>query len=155
MSQAVSLVRQTAIRTAVIQAKVPRMELARFVPAACGEVWSYVRSAGLMKPGRHVALYGEEEGYVEVGVEIGEAFDGNGRVCCSALPTGVAAAAIHFGAYNRLGEAHVAVREWCAEHGHRVSGVCWEVYDHWQDRWNTDPSLIRTDVFHLLRSQSD
>ena len=56
MPQAINLVRPTAIRTATIKAKVPRMELARFVPAACGEVWSYVRSAGLMKPGRHVAL---------------------------------------------------------------------------------------------------
>ncbi len=36
-----------AIPTAVIRSRVPPGELAKFVPAACGEVWSFIRSAGL------------------------------------------------------------------------------------------------------------
>jgi hypothetical protein len=43
--------------TAVIRGRVRPEELSKFVPAACGQVWSFVRSAGLPKPGRHVALY--------------------------------------------------------------------------------------------------
>lgn len=49
-----------------------------------------------------------------------------------------------------LGEAHVAIREWCAAHGERGSGVSWEVYGHWEEGWNSDPRKIRTDVFWLL-----
>lgn len=153
MPHPVRLVQHPAITTAVIRARVARTELARFVPAACGEVWSHVRSAGLKKPGRHVALYGAEDGWVEVGVEIGEAFVGNGRVCCSELPSGAVAATTHLGPYHHLGAAHTAIREWCAGQRHALSGVCWEIYDHWQDEWNRDPSLIRTEVFHRLRTQ--
>jgi hypothetical protein len=31
-----------------------------------------------------------------------------------------------------------------------LAGPNWEVYGHWQDEWNSDPSKIRTDVFYLL-----
>lgn len=153
MPESIHLVRSAVIRTAVIRAKVSRADLARFVPAACGEVWSYIQSAGLRRPGRHVALYGPEEGLVEVGAEIGEAFDGNGRVCCSQLPAEIAATMTHFGPYHHLGRAHAAIREWCAAQGYEMSGICWEIYDHWQDDWNNDSGRIRTDVFHHLRHQ--
>jgi len=85
--------------------------LSKFVPAACGEVWSFIRSAG--------------------------------RVVTST----------HFGPYARLGDTHSEVRQWCAEHGHRLSCIRWEVYGHWDESWNADPSKIRTDVFHLLDDQ--
>ncbi len=76
------------IHTAVIRSRVPPQELSRFVPAACGEVWSFVRSANLPRPGRHCALYLDEHGSVEVGVELSEPFAGNERVHCSKLPAG-------------------------------------------------------------------
>jgi effector-binding domain-containing protein len=138
--------------TAVIRSRVRQEELSKFVPAACGEVWSYFRSAGLPRPGRHVALY-LGQGSVEVGAEVAEPFAGNDRIQCSQLPAGRVAGAIHFGPYPRLGEAHRAIREWCAEQGHRLSCVSWEIYGHWQESWNTDPSQIRTDVFYLLDDQ--
>jgi hypothetical protein len=53
----------------------------------------------------------------------------------------------HLGPYNRLGEAHAAIRKWCADHGHALTGVSWEIYGHWTD----DPAQLRTDVFYLLR----
>jgi effector-binding domain-containing protein len=96
-----------------------------------------------------VALY-LESGWVEVGAEITEPFPGNDRVRCSQLPAGRVATTTHFGPYTRLGDAHSHVRQWCADHGHRLSGVCWEIYGHWDESWNTDPSKIRTDVFHLV-----
>src|SRR6266550_3221798 len=88
-------------RTAVVRSRVRPEELPRFVPAACGEVWSFIRAA-------------------------------------------------NFGPYAGLSEAHAAIRAWCAERGHGCSVVSWEIYGHWEESWNTDPSKIRTDVFYLL-----
>jgi effector-binding domain-containing protein len=137
--------------TAVIRSRVRPEELSKFVPAACGEVWSFARSASLPKPGRHVALYlGDGNGTVEVGAEVVEPFGGNDRVQCSRLPAGRVATAVHHGPYARLGEAHSAIRAWCTQHGHRLAGVSWEIYGHWQESWNRDPARIRTDVFYLL-----
>lgn len=140
--------------TAVIRSRVRPQELSKFVPTACGEVWTFVRARGLPKPGRHVALYlGDGQGSVEVGAEVGERFAGDERVQCSALPAGRVATAVHFGPYGRLGEAHAAIRAWCAQHGHALTKVSWEIYGHWQESWNADPSQIRTDVFYLLDDQ--
>jgi effector-binding domain-containing protein len=133
---------------------VPAAELSKFVPAACGEVWSFIRTAGLPRPGRHIALY-LEGGMVEAGAEVSEPFPGNDRVHCSQLPAGPAVTTTHFGPYQRLGEAHSAVRQWCARHGHRLSNICWEIYGHWEQNWNDDPSKIRTDVFHLLEGEKN
>ncbi len=138
------------IITAVIRSRVPANELAKFVPAACGEVWSFIRSARLPRPGRHVALYLDAQGSVEVGAEVSEPFVGNERVHCSQLPAGRVVTTVHFGPYGRLSEAHAAIREWCARQGRRCSGVSREIYGHWEESWNTDSSKIRTDVFQLL-----
>jgi effector-binding domain-containing protein len=139
-----------SIPTAVIRSRVRAPELPKFVPAACGEVWSFIRSAGLPRPGRHLVLYLDAQGSVEVGAEVSEPFAGNDRVHCSQLPAGRVVTTIHFGPYARLSEAHAAIRGWCAEHGHRCSGISWELYGHWEESWNTDSSKIRTDVFYLL-----
>lgn len=128
-------------------------ELSRFVPAACGEVWSFIRSVGLPKPGRHVALYLDSQGSVEVGAEVSEPFAGNDRVHCSQLPAGRVATTVHYGPYQSLSDAHAEIRRWCVEHEHRLSGVSWEVYGHWEESWNANPSKIRTDVFHLLQDR--
>ena len=37
-------------------------------------------------------------------------------------------------------------------HGLVRVGPSWEIYGHWRDEWNRDPSKIRTDVFYLLAS---
>src|SRR5262245_42887381 len=151
MPYEVKLTNAAALSTAVIRSCVRPKEVSKFVPAACGEVWSFIRSACLPRPGRHIALY-LEGGLVEVGAEVGERFVGNDRVHCSQLPAGFAATTTHFGPYARLGDAHSEIRQWCAEHGHRLSSICWEIYGHWEESWNADPSKIRTDVFHLLKS---
>jgi len=146
----IELTDRKPVPTAVVRSRVPAQDLSRFVPAACGEVWSFIRSAGLPRPGRHVALY-LGEGMVEVGAEVSESFTGNDRVRCSQLPGGMAATTVHFGPYPRLKDAHAAIREWCSRHGRQPSGDSWEIYGHWEESWNADPSKIRTDVFHLLR----
>ncbi len=151
MSYQIELMESKPIITAVIRSRVPALELPRFVPAACGEVWSFVRSAGLKRPGRHLALY-LNDGWVEVGAEASEPFESTERIHCSQLPGGAVATTVHFGPYPRLKEAHVAVREWCSRHEYEFSGTCWEIYGHWEQSWNTDPLKIRTDVFHLVKN---
>src|SRR5260370_10710237 len=98
MHYQIKIMNAEAIPTAVIRSRVPANELSKFVPAACGEVWSFIRAAGLPRPGRHVASY-LEAGMVEVGAEVSEPFAGNERVHYSQLPAGQVATTIHFGPY--------------------------------------------------------
>jgi len=113
MSYQIDLAHSEPIHTAVIRGRVRPQELAQFVPAACGEVWSFARSANLPRPGRHLALYLDEQGSVEVGVELSEPFVGNDRVQCSKLPAGRVVTTVHFGPYPLLREAHRAIHRWC------------------------------------------
>ena len=149
MRYQISLTTTQPILTAVIRDHVPAENLSKFVPAACGEVWTFARNAALPRPGRHTSLY-LADSMVEVGAEVTEPFTGNDRVVFSHLPGGRVVTTTHFGPYQRLGEAHAEIRRWCAEQGHRRSGICWEIYGHWDESWNTDPVKIRTEVFHLL-----
>src|SRR5579862_7849550 len=101
MNYQIELADAKPITTAVIKSRVPAKELSRFVPAACGEVWSFIRSARLPRPGRHTALY-LDDGFVEVGAEVSEPFAGTERIHCSQLPEGSVATTMHFGPYPRL-----------------------------------------------------
>ncbi len=152
MSYLLQLVEALPIPVAVIRARLVPRDLPRFVPSACGEVWSFIRATGLPRPGRHVAIYSEAEGWVEAGAEVGSPFPGNDRVRCGSLPAGHAVSTSHLGPYQQLRAAHGAIREWCAVHHETPTGISWEVYDHWQEDWNHDPSRIRTEVYHLLKT---
>ncbi len=44
------------------------------------------------------------------------------------LPGGKAAVTVHVGPYEKLPEAHRALREWMTQQGHEPSGPPWEVY---------------------------
>jgi effector-binding domain-containing protein len=148
MEYAVHVQRVEPQLTGVIRCRAKQSELAQVIPPACGEVWEFMRSSGLPRPGRHLALYLDCEMNIEVGVEVFQSFAGNGRVVCSSTPAGLVATTAHLGPYNRLGEAHAAVHKWCAEQGHALAGPSWEVYGHWED----DPAKLRTDVFWLLKA---
>jgi effector-binding domain-containing protein len=87
---------------------------------------------------------------VEVGAEVATPFTGHGEVVGSTTPAGSVATTTHYGPYGRLGDAHAAIRRWCADNGHTLTGPNWEVYGHWLDEWNNDPSKVRTDVYYLL-----
>src|SRR5438270_9553751 len=99
MHYQIELTDSKPITTAVIRSRVPAKELSQFVPAACGEVWSFVRSAGLPRPGRHLALY-LNDGSIEVGAEVSEPFAGNDRVHCSQLPGGRVLTTVHLSPYE-------------------------------------------------------
>jgi hypothetical protein len=90
-------------------------------------VWAVVRE---LSPGRNVMRYGSR---VEVGVELDGVADG---LIASELPAGPTAVGLRVGDLGPEGiaEAHDAVRAWCAEHGHEVTGECWEIYGHMNDQ---------------------
>src|SRR5262252_6888850 len=131
MKHQVELLLVEPLMTAVIRDRVPQSELSKFVPAACGEVWSFFRERGLPKPGRHISVYLDGKGSVEVGAEVAAPFEGTKRIVCSRTPGGLVATTAHFGPYGSLGEAHRAIHKWCTDHGQRTTGVSWELYGHW------------------------
>lgn len=137
------------VPTAVIRRGVRRDELSRVVPECCGLVWNALRAQGL-KGGRNVALYRDAGAVVEAGVELQTSFAPQGDIILSELPAGTAARMVYYGPYEKLGAAHEAVQRWCKANGHAFGRVCWEIYGHWQESWNSDPSRIRTDVFYEL-----
>lgn len=137
---------------AVVRRRASSQELPKVVPEACGLVWGVVRSQKVTGAGRHVALYWDGVINLEVGVELDGPFAGHGEVIVSATPAGQVATTVHFGPYNRLHEAHEAIRQWCASHGHTLAGPNWEIYGHWLEEWNNEPAKIRTDVFYLLNA---
>jgi len=92
------------------------------------EVWAFLRAGGATKHGHNVMVYLDGTPRVEVGVQVAEPFEGNGRVVCSTLPAGQCASTIHRGPYSALDEAHAAVKAWCGSHGHQLTGVRWEIY---------------------------
>ena len=79
-----------------------------------------------------------------------DSFADEAEVVRSATPAGRTASVVHLGPYQQLGTAHLAILDWCATHNLQPAGPSWEIYGHWQDAWNTDPSKIRTDVFYQL-----
>ena len=140
---------------AVVRRRVAPSQLSTVIPQACGLVWTTIKAAKVTDAGRHIAIYRHADGGlldVEIGVEVGSPFAGRDEVVGSATPAGEVATVPHFGPYHKLKEAHQALRQWCADNGRTPSGITWEIYGHWLDEWNKDPSQIRTDVFYLLKS---
>jgi len=148
----VHLTNAEPIPTAVVRRRARRSELSTVVPQGCGLVWNFARAHGL-KAGRHVALYLNGNIDIEVGVEVSGPFEEEGEVVRSNTPTGAVVTAVHFGPYQHLGEAHEAIRQWCAANGHQLTGLNWEIYGHWQPEWDTNPAAIRTDVFYQVGDQ--
>ena len=142
-----------SVPLAVVRRQARSSELATVVPKDCGVVWAFVRARNL-HAGRNVAVYWDGSIRLEVGVELEEAFEEPGDIFRSATPAGLAASVAHFGPYAQLGPAHEAIRHWCRVHGHQLAGPNWELYGHWQNEWNTDPSKIRTDVFYQVAPAS-
>ena len=154
MAYTVRVERLLAQPIAVVRRRVAQQELPRIVPEACGLVWKTIKAAQVADAGRHVAVYRDGGGGlldVEVGVEVGTPFAGRDEVVASVTPAGEVATVTHLGPYQKLGEANRAIKDWCAANGRTIAGPSWEIYGHWIEEWNADPSKIRTDVFYLLK----
>ena len=60
------------------------------------------------------------------------------------LPGGVAAAVVHQGPYDDMGDAYVSVLAWIHQRGHRIVGPPREVYLNSPD--DTDEDDLRTEI---------
>jgi effector-binding domain-containing protein len=136
---------------AVVRRRARSEQFARVVPECCGVVWKALKENDVKGAGRHVAVYLDDVVNLEVGVEMESEFGGCGEVVGSELPKGLIAGTVHLGPYQRLGEAHAALKAWCVRNEYALAGPKWEIYEHWLEEWNNDPSKIRTDVFYLVR----
>jgi effector-binding domain-containing protein len=126
--------------------------------ALLDEVWKFLKANPQVKHlGLNVFLYHGEAGKdlfcsdqglpIEAGVKVSAPFESTGNVVCSATPGGTVATVVHIGPYQKLGEAHAVILDWCKANNHPLAGPNWEAYDH----WNEDPGKLRTDVFYLLK----
>ena len=140
---------EPSIPVAVVRQTVPSNQLGKVVPASCGEVWNSLRAQGL-RGGRNIAIYWDAAIRVEAGVEFDAAFEESERIVRSATPAGPAVSVIHLGPYHELRAAHEAIRQWCRANHHELLGPSWEIYGHWEDDWNANPSRIRTDVYYQV-----
>jgi effector-binding domain-containing protein len=146
---AVQIQHLRSVPIAVVRRQASAADLSRVVPECCGLVWEAVRLQKT-KAGRNVAVYWDGDIRLEAGVELLGPFVEQGEVVCSAIPAGTVATAAHFGPYRGLGAAHEAVRQWCIANNHKLAGPNWEIYGHWQEEWNANPSRIHTDVYYQL-----
>ncbi len=150
MEHVVRLEQPSSRPLAVVRRRASAQDLSKVVPAACGTVWGVIRAQQVKGAGRHVAVYLDGQINLEVGVELDAPFAGSGEVVGSTTPAGPVATTTHYGPYGQLHQAHEAILRWCASNGYTLAGPNWEIYGHWKDEWNSDPTKICTDVFYLL-----
>lgn len=132
--------------TAVVAATTTWPEYPKLWPVLLDEVWACLRAGGIQRGCRNVMLYLDEVPHVEVGVELTQPCPLTGQVVASSLPAGTVAKAVHWGAYDGLGGAHDAVKEWCRAGDRPRAGPWWEVYGPHRD----DPAEVWTEVYYLL-----
>ena len=116
---------------------------------AVGKVWDFIRSRpGLWTDGHNIFVYHhpEQAGAAmacDFGVEVTRAFETDGEVYAIETPAGEAAVAVHRGSYNRIHEAHDAIREWMAANRRESAGHSWEIYgDPTPDAADTETTIV-------------
>ena len=141
---------------AAMRAETKWDELAPTIQRLFDAVWTAVRtepsppSAPRLSHdsfGENVIVYLDRQPTIEVGVLVEDGFAGHDGLVASSLPGGRIARGIHRGGYDGLGSAYDNLHKWCADNGHRPSGVGWEHYGH----WNEDPEQLETMIALVLQ----
>ena len=120
---------------------------------AIGKVWDFIRSRpGLWTDGHNIFLYHHptQPGapiLCNFGVEVTRMFETAGEVYATETPAGEAAVAVHCGPYNRIHEAHNAIRKWMVANRRNLAGHSWEIYGD----PTPDPADTETTVVYLLK----
>jgi effector-binding domain-containing protein len=146
MTYAVTLKEVESQPLAVVHRQATPQSLSTVIPEACGIVWDALKALQI-RGGRHVAVYWDAQINVDVGTEVDGSFAGTADVSRSDTPAGRVLTTVHFGGYDRLVDAHHAIRDWAGQNHQTLAGPNWEIYGHWTD----DLSQLRTDVFYLLK----
>ncbi|HUN38191.1 MAG TPA: GyrI-like domain-containing protein [Trebonia sp.] len=132
--------------TAVVAATTTWREFPGLWGQLLTEVWDCLHAGGIHRGCRNVMYYLDDVPHVEIGVLLDQPCPLTGRVVASALPAGTAAMAVHRGPFGEVPAAHDAIGRWCAAHGHRPTGVRWEIYGPHND----DPAQQWTEVYWQL-----
>jgi effector-binding domain-containing protein len=120
---------------------------------ALDKVWEFIRrQPGLRTDGHNIFLYHhptQQDAPIlcDFGVEVTRTFETAGEVYATETPSGEAAVAIHRGPYNRMNEAHDAIRKWMAGNGRESGGHSWEIYGD----PTPNPADTETTVVYLLK----
>src|SRR5437762_7316951 len=118
---------------------------------ALDKVWEFIRSQpGLRTDGHNIFLYHHpiQPGApirCDFGVEVTRTFETAGEVYATETPGGEAAVAVHRGPYNRVNEAHDAIRKWMAANRRESAGHSWEKYG------DPTPADTETTVVYLFK----
>lgn len=131
----------------IIRSRVPRDEIASTIGQNLGRIVPYALGAGGTLAGQPFARYPEYGPgmiTIETGMPLAAPVAGRDDIEAFTLPAGLAAVAVHGGAYDKLSETYAAFEKWIAAQGHQPSGPPWEVYvtdpaehpDH--DAWRTE-----------------
>ena len=136
---------------AAVRETVPVSGIARAWKTALDKVWAFLRANQVPNSGLNVFLYHHPERMgdamnIDFGVQVTNTFENAGEVRCVETPAGSVAQTVHVGPYDRLGEAHAAIHQWCKANQRQIAGASWEIYGH----WNNDPAKLETTIRYLL-----
>lgn len=127
MAHAVTAIYAAPRRIAAVPATTTWAEFPTLWRGLLDQVWAVLRSDPEVAHGHNIFHYLDATPRVEIGVEVFATFRPAGNVVESIVPGGEVATNTSR-SYGGLGEAHRAVRDWCAEHGRALAGPYWEIY---------------------------
>lgn len=142
-----------------IRATVPIAELGQHHDDRLRALAGFLEQRGVRPAGPPFVRYhtfGDGETDLEVGIPVGTAVAGEGRIAAAELPGGPAVTTWHIGAHDTLGDAYARMQVWLSEHGREPDGAAWEVYG-WIDparydgpaTW-PDPASWRTQLIQPI-----
>lgn len=151
---AVNLLTVHSRRLAAVRREVAPGAVGAAWKPALDKVWEFIRSQpGLWTDGHNIFLYHPSQPgpniLCDFGVEVTRTFEAAGEVYATETPGGEAAVAIHRGPYNRMNEAHEAIRKWMAANQREPAGYSWEIYGD----PTPNPAETETTVVYLLKPQ--
>ena len=143
--------------TATIRVQTPTEAMTNVMDTAWPEVRGYLESAGVPPSGPPFIRYHHvdaEQADIEVGFPVPAPVAGAGRVAAGELPGGPVAVTDHFGSYDALPAAYVALTQWLEAQGHNpMETAPWTMY--WTDAdEEPDQGKWRTEVLWPLAGQA-
>jgi effector-binding domain-containing protein len=136
---------------AAVRATIPLSDIPRTWKPALDRVWAFLKARRDLNAGHNLFLYHHpadrhEAMNIDFGVQVARPFEPEGDVRCIETPAGEVAKTVHVGPYDRLGDAHHAIHNWCAANNRKIAQASWETYGDWIE----DPARLETTIKYLL-----